>query len=164
MKQCTKCKEFKPLTEFSKDSQKKSGLRPYCKKCAVVYMTKYQQKDTSKEQHYEAVKKYRSKGKGKAIYCEAAKKYRINNPEKKKAHNLFNSEVRFGRIFPPRKCEKCYAVLPLKAHHFDYKKPLIVTWVCQKCHTEIHRKIESMELINCHCPKPDPEWRKNEKE
>ena len=33
MKTCPICKQTKPLTEFHKDSQKKDGLRLYCKKC-----------------------------------------------------------------------------------------------------------------------------------
>jgi len=34
---CTKCKEHKPLSEFSKQVDGKNGLRPYCRYCAKVY-------------------------------------------------------------------------------------------------------------------------------
>jgi 5-methylcytosine-specific restriction endonuclease McrA len=37
MKQCSKCKEIKPKSEFNKDSKSKDGLRPYCKVCVAVY-------------------------------------------------------------------------------------------------------------------------------
>lgn len=33
MKKCSKCKEFKEITEFFKDKQKSSGFRPDCKSC-----------------------------------------------------------------------------------------------------------------------------------
>ena len=33
MKQCTKCNEFKPETEFHKNPQQKCGLHPWCKTC-----------------------------------------------------------------------------------------------------------------------------------
>ena len=35
-KVCTKCKEHKSLSEFSKQITGKNGLRPYCKSCAKV--------------------------------------------------------------------------------------------------------------------------------
>jgi len=36
-KTCTKCKEHKPLNEFSKQVDGKDGIRPYCRYCAKVY-------------------------------------------------------------------------------------------------------------------------------
>lgn len=33
-------------------------------------------------------------------------------------------------------CEHCGA-LPVQAHHVDYSKPLIIKWLCKKCH-ELH--------------------------
>lgn len=35
MKTCTKCKEEKVITEYSKQRNGKNGLRAYCKKCAA---------------------------------------------------------------------------------------------------------------------------------
>jgi len=37
MKSCSKCKELKPITEFSKDITKKSGYQSQCKVCIKVY-------------------------------------------------------------------------------------------------------------------------------
>jgi hypothetical protein len=37
-KVCTKCKEHKSLSEFSKQVDGKNGLRPYCRYCAKEYM------------------------------------------------------------------------------------------------------------------------------
>ncbi len=36
-KVCTKCKEHKPLSEFSKQVDGKNGLRSYCRYCAKIY-------------------------------------------------------------------------------------------------------------------------------
>lgn len=41
MKCCTKCKKFKPLDSFQKDSQKKDGLRSSCKECDKVKKRDY---------------------------------------------------------------------------------------------------------------------------
>ena len=43
MKQCSKCKEWKPLDLFGKDKSGKDGFRANCKKCAVKRTHKYQQ-------------------------------------------------------------------------------------------------------------------------
>lgn len=36
-KNCSKCKESKPLTDFSKDNSRASGLYPSCKLCQRMY-------------------------------------------------------------------------------------------------------------------------------
>jgi len=41
MKQCTKCKKWKDLREFSKQSSRKDGLRSWCKKCECEYAHNY---------------------------------------------------------------------------------------------------------------------------
>ena len=37
MKQCTKCGELKPLSEYHKDKTKRDGHKPRCKTCASIY-------------------------------------------------------------------------------------------------------------------------------
>jgi len=50
--------------------------------------------------------------------------------------------VRDGVLNKPDSCSKCHQVIEdkskLHAHHFNYKKPLDVMWVCTKCHRKIH--------------------------
>ncbi len=41
MKQCTKCKQRKDKSEFSKNRKNKDGLRYWCKKCEREYKRKY---------------------------------------------------------------------------------------------------------------------------
>ena len=45
MKTCFTCKQTQPLTEFSKNSAKKSGLRSSCKKCEKKRNVEYNQKN-----------------------------------------------------------------------------------------------------------------------
>lgn len=45
MKKCTKCRINKPYSEFFKDSQKKSGIRPDCKVCNTFMATEYAKKN-----------------------------------------------------------------------------------------------------------------------
>lgn len=37
MKQCTRCKESKPLDQFGKDSRNSDNLRSWCKPCLKIY-------------------------------------------------------------------------------------------------------------------------------
>ena len=30
--------------------------------------------------------------------------------------------------------------MKIQGHHFDYDKPLEVTWVCFECHKQIHKR------------------------
>lgn len=59
LKQCTQCREWKDRSEFHKDSQKKDGLNPRCKKCMKIATHKWYEENT--EQAKDARKKYKEK-------------------------------------------------------------------------------------------------------
>lgn len=46
---CSKCKEEKSLSNFSKDSHKKSGIRTSCKSCNRNFSKQYYENNTEKE-------------------------------------------------------------------------------------------------------------------
>ena len=48
MKTCTKCKELKEFTEFSKNNAAKDGLYSYCKPCAKEVALKWNQANPEK--------------------------------------------------------------------------------------------------------------------
>lgn len=50
MKQCSKCEEDKPLTEFNKDASKKDGLRGWCKLCWRVRKREVHNKSKSQKE------------------------------------------------------------------------------------------------------------------
>jgi len=68
MRTCTKCKEEKELSEFSKNGK---YLSSYCKPCHNEYQKEYRQSDTGKEIHKRGQKKYAQSDAGK----EYIKKY-----------------------------------------------------------------------------------------
>lgn len=63
-------------------------------------------------------------------------KWRAQNPEKWAAHIAVNNAVRAGKL----QREPCLFCGDTKthAHHTDYSKPLLVRWVCAKCHHRMH--------------------------
>lgn len=43
-------------------------------------------------------------------------------------------------------CEDCGS-LDVQMHHTDYSKPLLVTWLCRKCHLARHRRERAAALL-----------------
>lgn len=73
------------------------------------------------------------------------KKYKLewrkNNPEKWLAHRKVELAVRQGKLKKPMRCTCCGGSSELMhAHHFDYDFPLMIQWLCPKCHKERHTK------------------------
>ena len=77
-KQCTKCGVFKPLDEYTNDSQRKSGKRPSCKKCDNERQRKKYAENPEKAG--ERARKYREENSYEII--ERRRKYYNNNREK----------------------------------------------------------------------------------
>ena len=70
-KECTKCGEVKPFSEYHKNKVLKSGLRSECKACKNIY--------------YKA---------NKEIFTENNKRHRENNPEYREQYYQENKKVR----------------------------------------------------------------------
>jgi hypothetical protein len=49
VRQCPKCKETKPLSDYNKDKYQKNGLKTYCKICHSAYAWNWQQLNTDKQ-------------------------------------------------------------------------------------------------------------------
>jgi len=78
MKQCSRCKETKPKSEFGKNKSKSDGLHSYCNICNVEYSKKY--RENNRDAVLERNKKYRENNREQIV--ESLKKYRENNREK----------------------------------------------------------------------------------
>lgn len=71
MKICSKCKEEKQISDFSKSSNKKSGIRSQCKSCDKKYRTLNIQRISEYGKNYNS--------KNSLINKEYQKKYRLKN-------------------------------------------------------------------------------------
>lgn len=165
LKQCFKCKEWKPLSEFYKHSQMADGHLNKCKECTkldtkhnrqnnIDYYRAYDRKRGNR-QTPEYSRKYNKQRRGKT------KAYKEKHPHKRKAHIIVGNAMRDGKLQQPEQCEQCGKVGSVQAHHEDYSKPLDVVWLCSACHGLRHRKycpfcnkeIKSVFGHNC------PDWK-----
>ena len=55
---------------------------------------------------------------------------------KHRANSLVHWALKSGKIVK-KPCEVCGAE-PSEAHHVDYSQPLVVKWLCQAHHKEVH--------------------------
>lgn len=92
MKTCTKCKETKILSEFSKDSSRKSGLQFWCKLC----VKKAHQKDSSNIKEYQ--RKYHQANGDKLR--ENMKEYKRANPARFNAYSAKRRALKLQKTPP----------------------------------------------------------------
>lgn len=161
-KECFKCGEVKPLTEFYKHKEMKDGHLNKCKDCAKLdvfgrtdeEIEKRKYRDRNRPNHDDRAKQH----------LQRMNRLRINDPEKfkrmqrhkneltkKLRHNIGNAHckvhraVQAGKINKPSACSKCGIECSPHGHHPDYTKPLEVVWLCVRCHADEHIEINEMK-------------------
>lgn len=61
--------------------------------------------------------------------------------QRRKASQVLNAAVQAGRITKPADCAWCgVAAKRLEGHHPDYARPLMVVWLCVRCHRAHHKR------------------------
>lgn len=129
MKKCFKCGEEKPLCNFYKHNQMKDGHLNKCKDCTKNDAAEYRIKNIDEIRAYD-------RARGNRQSSEYTKEWRRKNPNKYKAHNIVNNNIRSGNLHKEN-CEVCGSDNSV-AHHNDYLKPLNVRWLCQAHHKQWH--------------------------
>lgn len=157
-KQCSKCKEVKPISEFYKDRAQKSGYRPSCKACK----RKYQQSDAGKEsirryyrKHPDKIATYRRKYQKTEAFRDAIHRFARTEKgkackkrlywkhiDKIRARSAVGSAVKKSTIPAAQtlRCVHCPKPATEYHHHLGYAKEhwLDVIPVCLPCHTGLH--------------------------
>ena len=133
---CIVCnKEFNAIKENHVFCSKKCLLKDWKKK-HPDYMYFYRKEFAERLRDYkkefrEKHPEYREHSKG------YSKRYSRENPEKMSAIVKANKEIK-----EIRNCEICGDEINIIKHHFDYSKPLDVTFLCRKCHSKIHKLLK----------------------
>jgi hypothetical protein len=67
------------------------------------------------------------------------REHQLANPQAHQARGILGIAIKAGKIIRPTICSHCDKKHQrIEGHHFDYGKPLVVTWVCPPCHSIIH--------------------------
>lgn len=84
----------------------------------------------------------RGKVRDRSRYPDRRAEWIKRNPEKRRAHEIVFDAVAAGTLVR-QPCERCGE--PAQAHHEDYSKPLLVTWLCPRHHKARHREMREQE-------------------
>lgn len=134
MKQCFKCGQTKPLTEFYKHKQMADGRLNKCIECAKSDSHKYRMENIDSVRDYDRL---RAKVRDPKAVAAQTKAWRAADLRRSRCHSAVARAMRVGRLVR-MPCESCDSENSV-AHHDDYDKPLVVRWLCQACHIAHHR-------------------------
>ena len=136
-KQCFKCNQVRPLTEFYRHSQMGDGHLGKCKECAKKDVRENYARRRARYSEYE--RRRNQTPERRASMQEYQQRHRRYAPEKHKAVQSVNNAIRDKRLFREH-CEVCGSE-NAQAHHDDYSKPLEVRWLCFKHHRALHGQV-----------------------
>lgn len=168
-KKCTKCAETKSIALFYKQKKGLLGRTAECKDCRKKRTQKWTDENREKK-NFTARKNYipgkRAKyneiwrkenpeyfkqyyKQNKKIRLECNKRFWKNHPERYKQFCIYQNARNKGILINPNQCQLCGTKeMKIQAHHFDYSKPLQVTWICLECHKEIHKRKKFTKVKN----------------
>lgn len=138
MKTCFKCRVEKDINEFYPHPAMADGHLGKCKACTKADARKHRDDNLERIRAYDRVRGVHSRS--VALSPTGNKEWIKRNPEKRTAHIAVGCAVKRGDLVKPFACEICGSSSPLAAHHTDYSEPLIVVWLCDSCHKDVHRK------------------------
>lgn len=116
----------------------KDGHLNKCKSCCISDRKKHiaDPKVLARVQAYDRKRSKDPERKKKSV--ERIRTMRKSRPKMYKAHTKVNNAIRDGKL-KKKPCKVC-GETKVQAHHPDYRKPLLIVWLCKKHHVEIHKK------------------------
>lgn len=133
MKQCFKCAETKPLSDFYRHPAMGDGHLNKCKSCACKDVRENRRTSTRAIEYDRERSRLPHRVAARAEYIS---QYVEKHRDKYVARYTLTNAVRDGRV-KKLPCEFC-GDAKVHGHHHDYSKPLDVTWLCCRCHRRLH--------------------------
>ncbi len=131
---CAKCLVTKSLDEFYRDTTNKEGRDYTCADCRRSF---HRERD-SRPDRIAKSKAWLKSERGKELLSVRAKLNYTIHRERILAQRAIQKLIRLG-VLVRQPCEVC-GESNGNGHHPDYSKPLEVVWLCQKHHSQQHRK------------------------
>ena len=150
-KVCTKCTQWKPFNQFSRNKNTQDGLKCQCKECDAEY--NQSPKGRASKRRYnrspkgrQAQRRYDKTPKGKESRRRCAQARSARYPQKLAAEAFVRNAIRNGEIHAASElsCKDCGKQAE-HYHHPSYKREhwLDVIPLCLKCHRARHEKAHS---------------------
>lgn len=139
---CSRCKQHKARSEFSRNARRSNGLASYCKDCHRQYGRVWAKRNG--EKRLESNRAWRKKN--PEWVRQWAKIQQERHPAAFRARLAVNGAVRTGRLKKPEACQGCGVIAAAEAlhahHHLGYKQEnwLKVEWFCVPCHKAAHKE------------------------
>lgn len=130
-KMCFKCGIVKCIDDFYTHPKMADKHLGKCKECCKI------DEKIRRIEHPERFALYEKTRHRLENTTEKCKAWRLKYPERYHAHTVLNNAVRDGKIIKPDACEICGSKSHIHAHHEDYSMPLLVVWLCARCHGQI---------------------------
>ena len=137
MKNCSKCKQGKELSEFHKQKDRKNGLglKSECKECTKEYRQKYYLKHQEREIN-------------RAIGYRSQHKEQIKNNYYKRKYGLTTNTIDQMFAAQGQKCAICKSTESKSKHSWhtdhDHKTDKVRGILCQPCNMSL-AKLENLE-------------------
>lgn len=105
------------------------------------YYNQYEKNRANLPHRVKARKDYSKTEKGIIAGNRAKNNWINNNLIKRAASQIVDNAVRDGKLIKSKTCESCGdAHYRIHGHHDDYNYPMIVRWLCPKCHNKWHKE------------------------
>jgi len=135
MKNCIKCSEEKPLTEYYAHKQMADKHLNECKDCVKKRVSAYGKTPKGRAMDKRRNQKPKRKAWSRAHSARMRKKF----AKEKKVESIFWNEYRKGAI-KKKPCEVCGTEEWVEAHHPNYNEPFNIMWLCSLHHKKWHRE------------------------
>ena len=145
MKVCSKCHRDLPLDDFWSDSRATDGKRSACRECFSASVTEWRRNNPDKvrvinsqeRRGDETVAEYqrRYKQAHREELNERQREARAAAPRRDRARDAVRRALLRGDLTRSDVCDRCGATgRRIEASHDDYDQPLVVEWLCVRCH------------------------------
>ncbi len=101
------------------------------------YARIWRKKNPEKARLQDKIKREKYRKRRLEYYREYHKNYK-RDELKYRARVELNNAVKLGKIKRPSKCDNCGEKGIIEGHHPNYRKSLIVKWLCTICHGKEH--------------------------
>jgi ribosomal protein S27AE len=143
-KECFRCHQVKPLTDFYRHPRMGDGHLNKCKECTKRDVALNYAARREKYSAYEHERNHDPERRHKKQ--EYQKTHRLRFPEKYRARQAVTNAIRDGKL-ERQPCHFC-GNSKSQAHHLDYNQPFDLEWACFKCHREqYHGQVVVVETV-----------------